>query len=75
MVKLKDVWLKGQITALTCGMAGIMAASYGNSVFGQFPTGILMYISMAFIFMSPKWDKQIQLQNSENTEHNIKETS
>ena len=75
MVKLKDVWLKGQITALTCGMAGIMAASYGNSVFGQFPTGILMYISMVFIFMSPKWDKQIQLHNSENKEHNIKETS
>jgi len=60
MFKLKDDWLKGQIAALTCGLAGIMAASYGNSVFGQFPTAILLYISMVFIFIAPIWDKKIQ---------------
>ncbi|MEN1784060.1 MAG: O-antigen ligase family protein [Bacteroidota bacterium] len=59
MFKIRDVWLKGQITALVCGMAGIMLASYGNGVFGQFPTGILMYVGMVFIFLSPKWDKII----------------
>jgi hypothetical protein len=64
MFKLKDDWLKGQITAITCGMAGIMAASYGNAVFGQFPTGILMYMGMVFIFISPKWDKKIQEKNT-----------
>ncbi len=59
MFKIRDDWLKGQITAIVCGMAGIMLASYGNGVFGQFPTGILMYMGMAFIFMSPKFDRQI----------------
>lgn len=57
MRKLKDDWLKAQITALTCGMAGIMMASYGNGVFGQMPTGILMYVSMVFMFISPKIDQ------------------
>ncbi|OIQ30369.1 MAG: hypothetical protein BM564_03100 [Bacteroidetes bacterium MedPE-SWsnd-G2] len=56
MFKLKDDWLKVQITALVCGMAGIMMASYGNGVFGQMPTGILMYIGMVFMFLSPQLD-------------------
>jgi cell division protein FtsW (lipid II flippase) len=60
MYKLKDDWLKVQILALTCGMAGIVAASYGNGVFGQMPTGIIMYIGMVFIFISPKWDQKLQ---------------
>lgn len=60
MFKIRDDWIKGQITALVCGMAGIMMASYGNGVFGQFPTGILMYVGMVFIFWAPKWDKKIQ---------------
>lgn len=59
MFKIRDDWLKGQITALVCGMAGIMLASYGNGVFGQFPTCILMYTGMVFIFISPKLDREI----------------
>ena len=59
MYKIRDDWLKGQITALVCGMAGIMLASYGNGVFGQFPTCLLMYTSMVFMFIAPKLDKQI----------------
>ncbi|NNM17459.1 MAG: O-antigen ligase domain-containing protein, partial [Croceitalea sp.] len=42
MFKVRDDWLKGMIAALVCGMFGIMGASYGNGVFGQFPTCILM---------------------------------
>ena len=56
MSKIKDDWLKGQITALVAGMAGIMMASYGNGVFGQFPTGILMYLGMVFMFVAPQWE-------------------
>lgn len=62
MFKIKDEWIKGQITALTCGLAGIMLASYGNGVFGQFPTGTLMYLTMVFIFLAPRWDKKLQEQ-------------
>jgi len=59
MFKIRDDWLKGQITALTCGMAGIMAASYGNGVLGQFPTGVLIYFGMVFLFIAPKLDREI----------------
>jgi len=59
MYKIRDDWLKGQITALVCGMAGIMLASYGNGVFGQFPTCLLMYTSMVFMFIAPKLDRKI----------------
>jgi hypothetical protein len=61
MYKLKDKNLKVQITALTCGMAGIMVASYGNGVFGQMPTGILMYVTMVFMFLSPKIERVKQI--------------
>lgn len=57
MYKLKDELLKVQIIALTCGMIGILAASYGNGVFGQMPTGILMYVGIVFMFISPMMDK------------------
>jgi len=68
MYKLKDRNLKVQITALTCGMAGIMVASYGNGVFGQMPTGILMYVTMVFMFLSPKIErvKQIKINALKN---------
>lgn len=68
MAKIKDEWIKGQLAALVCGMAGIMAASYGNGVFGQFPTGILMYVGMAFIFYAPKWDKKLQEEKAKANE-------
>ena len=64
MYKLTDKNLKVQITAITCGMAGIMMASYGNGVFGQMPTGILMYATMVFMFISPQIDKKKILQNA-----------
>ena len=71
MYKIRDVWLKGQITALVCGMAGIMLASYGNGVFGQFPTCILMYTGMVFMFIAPKLDRKILEEKGllENEEH------
>ena len=58
MVRIRDPELKIQITALVCGMAGIMAASYGNGVFGQMPTGIIMSLTMVYIFRSPHWETE-----------------
>ncbi|MBT8188464.1 MAG: O-antigen ligase family protein [Croceitalea sp.] len=62
MFKVRDDWLKGMIAALVCGMFGIMGASYGNGVFGQFPTCILMYTGMVFMFLAPKMDKKLMAQ-------------
>ncbi|MEO2059977.1 MAG: hypothetical protein ABGW76_07845 [Mesonia sp.] len=45
-----------------------MAASYGNGVFGQFPTGVLMYVTMVFIFLAPRWDQKLQQQKEQEQE-------
>jgi hypothetical protein len=58
MFKLKDPWIKTQMSALVSGMFGIMVASYGNQVFGQMPTGILLYSTMAFLFLAEKLDNE-----------------
>ena len=59
---MKDEVLRNKLLALYCGVVGIMAASYGNSVFSQFPTNIICYTSMCFILMSEKqWIKKSPL--------------
>lgn len=58
MFKLQEQELRGIISALACGFTGIMGASYGNGVLGQMPTGILIYLSMAFIFMSTQLERE-----------------
>lgn len=60
MFEIKDPDLFVKIGALLSGVFGIIIASYGNAVLGQFPTGILIYASMAYIFMAPDLDKQLR---------------
>jgi hypothetical protein len=72
MFKLKDPVLTGQMRALVSGILGIMGASYGNAVLGQMPTGIILYISMAFLFMSPYLDEQIQKEKLPDEENQKK---
>lgn len=73
MFRIRDELLKGQMMALACGILGVMGASYGNAVLGQMPTGIIMYISMAFLFMSPSFDAILQNDKgvSKNTIQNL----
>jgi hypothetical protein len=58
MFKLKDPWIKAQMSALIAGLWGIMAASYGNGVLGQMPTGIIVYSCISFLFLAEKFDKE-----------------
>jgi hypothetical protein len=58
MFKLQNPELKGKAMALSAGMFGIMAASYGSGALGQMPNGIIVYMSMAFIYMMPGWEKR-----------------
>ena len=51
------------MTALTAGMFGVMAASYGNAVLGSFPTGVLIYISMALMLNAEVLDKETAQEN------------
>lgn len=59
LFRIRDPELRGYISANTCGILGIMATSYGNEVFGQFPTAFIVYTAMAFIFKSKIMDKEI----------------
>lgn len=71
MAKLKNTDLIYPLIGLLSGMLGIMVASYGNGVLGQMPNGIIIYMSMAFIFMSPGWEDQynkISAEENKNAE-------
>ena len=57
--KLETREMKGKAIALTAGMFGVMIASYGNGIIGQMPNGIILYMSMAFIAMMPRWEQRI----------------
>ncbi|TSA24090.1 MAG: O-antigen ligase domain-containing protein [Bacteroidetes bacterium] len=59
MHRIRDPELKGKMIGIISGIFGIMVSSYGNGVYGQMPTGLLMYSSMAFIFLAPKYDQEI----------------
>ena len=60
--RLKDPQLRQKIIALTCGYFGIAAASYGNQVLGQLPTGFIIYLSWSYMFLSIEWEKEKKLQ-------------
>lgn len=56
--KMEDSTTRTKLLALYCGVVGIMAASYGNSVFSQFPTNLICYTSMCIVLISAKkWQK------------------
>lgn len=59
MFHVRDPVLQGKLFALAAGMFGIMAASYGNGVFGQIPTGVLMYFTMGSLFNARQLDQSI----------------
>jgi len=59
MFRVRDPVLQGKLFALAAGILGVMAASYGNSVLGQMPTALLMYSSMAFLFLAKKLENDL----------------
>lgn len=72
--RLKDKELRGLVSAILCGLAGVYVASYSIEIMGQFPTGFIIFICMSFVFLSPVYDKEIQenslklaQQNDDNT--------
>jgi len=58
--KIKDPELKGIESALLCGFAGMLAASYANDVFRPFPNGPILYMSIAFVFLAEHFDREIE---------------
>lgn len=54
---LHDPRLRNTMGALLAGFAGIVAASYGNSLLGQFPTNIVSMMSVAMLWLCASWDQ------------------
>ncbi len=52
---LRDPKKKVCASALFAAITGVIFASYGNQVFGQMPTGIIMNLAIPFLFLIPKW--------------------
>jgi hypothetical protein len=66
--KIKNPDIRQKMMGIVCGYFGILCASYGNQIFGQFPTGPIMYMSMVYMFICVRWDKEI-------SETNVKEVA
>lgn len=54
-----DKMLRQMTMALFAGFVGIAFASYGNQVLGQAPTGVVVFMSIAFVWLAYRWDKRI----------------
>lgn len=60
LFKLKNKFLRGTAIACTGCLAAILVAAYGNEILAQFPNGILIFIMIGIIFVSPKIDKRME---------------
>jgi O-antigen ligase len=67
--KMTDIDLKFKMAALYGGIFGVCFASYGNQIFGQFPTGSVMYMSMVYIFLAENFIKKRSLNNCKEVEN------
>jgi cell division protein FtsW (lipid II flippase) len=62
--KLTDPVIRQVMAGLTSGIFGIMVASYANGLYGQMPTGMIIYLSYVFILISPSLEKSLPLRPS-----------
>lgn len=60
ILRVRHPEVRGYLLALLAGIFGIIVSSYGNEILGQFPTGFIVYMCEAFIFMAPLFDQEIR---------------
>ena len=58
LFKIKNEEIRGLLTGLLCGCAGLLVASYANQVSLQFPNGLLSFTCLTLVFLGPYLDKQ-----------------
>ncbi|NHE58231.1 O-antigen ligase family protein [Cyclobacterium plantarum] len=56
--KVENPQLKQKLLGLFAGYVGIAAASIGNPLLGQMPTGLILYMSWAYFFLAEDLDKE-----------------
>jgi hypothetical protein len=57
LFNLQDMVLYPKVLALCCGIMGLLAANYGNSVIYQLPSNLIINMSLAYIWIARKWAK------------------
>lgn len=63
LFKIKNDKVNHLLRALLAGAAGVLVASYSNSVIGQFPSSIIYAMSLAFPFLAMEMDRDESGQN------------
>ena len=56
--RVRNPEIRGPLTAMLCGTAGMLVASYANQIYFQFPNGPLIYTCLTLVFLAPYFDKQ-----------------
>lgn len=58
--RLRHPRIRSTMCALVSGYVGILCASYGNMIFGQFPTNLFVYVCIVFFALSSEYDRQAE---------------
>ncbi|SHN15717.1 O-antigen ligase like membrane protein [Cyclobacterium lianum] len=56
--KVNNPRLRQKLLALFAGYVGIAAASVGNPLLGQMPTGLILYMSWAYFYLAEDLDRE-----------------
>ncbi|WP_109831426.1 O-antigen ligase family protein [Reichenbachiella versicolor] len=64
--QIGDPVLKDQIISLYAAISGVLFSSYGNQVFGQMPTGMIMNVALHFVFIAYTFEPSDQLKPSDH---------
>lgn len=57
--RLKNSQLRAYVCSFTVGIFAMLLASSSNEIFAQFSNSIIIYTFLAFIFISPRLDKEL----------------
>ena len=58
LFRVRNPEIRGPLTGMLCGTAGMLVASYANQIYFQFPNGPLIYTCLTLVFLAPYFDKQ-----------------
>lgn len=70
MFRIKNEELRGILTAIACGIFGLMISAYGNAFFGQFPTGFMVILFLSVLLNGEHIDQLLTKQLKTKKEKN-----
>lgn len=66
LFKIKDKELRGYLSALLCGIFGMLLSAYGNAFWGQFPTNIIAFVGLTLILNGERIEQDMNEKREEN---------